>query len=397
MSVGPPRPSGPPPSVYDLHKAVISCDLSRDVLLRGIDERFVKSLPRANTVSAQYLQDIFELKRVVALADGSVPMVQWLANAAHLASGRKEANVFERALAALSAAEPRCPPAWQTPVPRAWGAPLSPLNASGYAVNISGSTVGLFASGPGAKASGSVSIGGTESAATLAQQVLGTALPALLDNAKEVGEWGPLLKVPFDDAVRAEASRIIAEALRGRGIRTESQGTGARGADMRDGCSMLCVHMGDAAAWVRGASPAGPAKPETPADKFIRAIFDDVVSDVLENASTRGLWTSVCDSAKDYQTKLHVVEAMTRRGIRTTASGGEHVYAHVPDLVTWARSGSPDSVGVIVECGGTVFRVRTRGNDVEKFGERGWTVVDRGDPLYGLAMEQAAPHLNLQR
>jgi WD40 repeat protein/nucleoside phosphorylase len=89
-----------------LHRAALDAGLAgaRADLLRGLDASFVASLPVSSSPSAQLLTDLYEL--VVALRDGSVPVVTWLKNALHFAAGRAEIAIFEEALAHLGHAIP---------------------------------------------------------------------------------------------------------------------------------------------------------------------------------------------------------------------------------------------------------------------------------------------------
>ncbi len=91
--------------IHELHAAVISVGLDRRALLSGIHAAFVASLPISSSPSAQILSDLAQLNSVEQLSDGSVPLLEWLRTAAHLAGPRKEGRVFEEAssLVALAA------------------------------------------------------------------------------------------------------------------------------------------------------------------------------------------------------------------------------------------------------------------------------------------------------
>ncbi|MEO7328745.1 MAG: hypothetical protein ABI193_09220 [Minicystis sp.] len=92
--------------ILELHEAVVSAQLagSRATLLVGIDAGFVAALPSAERPGEQILRDLGELSGVGALADRSVPLAIWLANAIRLAGLRREAAVFRAARARTHAA-----------------------------------------------------------------------------------------------------------------------------------------------------------------------------------------------------------------------------------------------------------------------------------------------------
>jgi WD40 repeat protein/nucleoside phosphorylase len=89
-----------------LHQAALDAGLAgaRADLLRGLDASFIASLPVSSSPSAQLLTDLYEL--VVALRDGSVPVVTWLKNALQFAAGRAEIAIFEEVLTHLGHAIP---------------------------------------------------------------------------------------------------------------------------------------------------------------------------------------------------------------------------------------------------------------------------------------------------
>jgi Effector-associated domain 5 len=85
---------------------------SRGALLAGVDRGLVMELPAARSGRAQLLVDLAELNRITTLADGTVPLVDWLNNAILLAGPRLGAEVFRAALEAVkseSEVEPRLP------------------------------------------------------------------------------------------------------------------------------------------------------------------------------------------------------------------------------------------------------------------------------------------------
>lgn len=93
--------------ILELHRAVVSAQLtgSRAALLVGIDAAFVAALPSAASPSDQILCDLGALNAAGGLADRSVPLAIWLANALTLAGVRKEAAVFRAARARLDGVE----------------------------------------------------------------------------------------------------------------------------------------------------------------------------------------------------------------------------------------------------------------------------------------------------
>jgi hypothetical protein len=99
-----------PAVIRELHAAAVSSGLvrSRDALLSGVDNRVVAGLPAAANPAAQLLVDLHELNTIGALADATVPLHTWLANAAHLAGLQREAALFEHHRDRLAPApEPR--------------------------------------------------------------------------------------------------------------------------------------------------------------------------------------------------------------------------------------------------------------------------------------------------
>jgi len=117
-----PETTSPPPSpapsiampllsledLHALHAAAVGARLaeSRATLLAGIDAVFIASLPVRSSPSEQVLSDLDALSQTGALADGSVPLLAWLQNAAHLAGAQVQATVFARAHAEITARRP---------------------------------------------------------------------------------------------------------------------------------------------------------------------------------------------------------------------------------------------------------------------------------------------------
>jgi SAM-dependent methyltransferase len=86
-----------PDDIHKLLAAVTSADLSnsRGALLVGIPHELVVSLATETKPRDQILRDLDTLNTVNALADGSVPILRWLMNAAELAGPRSEAAIFK--------------------------------------------------------------------------------------------------------------------------------------------------------------------------------------------------------------------------------------------------------------------------------------------------------------
>ena len=89
-----------PNHMLSLHAAIVSAHLSgsRTALLAGIPAEFVASVPFASTPAEQILCDLNAMNVACVLADGSVPLLTWLANAIALAGGRREMMIFQEVL-----------------------------------------------------------------------------------------------------------------------------------------------------------------------------------------------------------------------------------------------------------------------------------------------------------
>ncbi len=157
--------------ILELRRAVISACLgeSRRALLAHISAELVASLPVAAAPGEQVLMDIDALDRIGELTDGSVPLAVWLRNAIQLCGGRQEEKIFSDALeqvrggAALSARSQGIKSARQEP-----DQPAATIvhhhhgdahMGSTFTTNITGSTIGAFAQGDGAVATGHVVVG----------------------------------------------------------------------------------------------------------------------------------------------------------------------------------------------------------------------------------------------
>src|SRR5690242_8187522 len=86
--------------ILKLHQAALVAGLaaSRDALLGGIGENFVRTLRLTEAPAEQLLSDLHTLNATGELADGSVPLLLWLANAQAITFTRVESSVFERSL-----------------------------------------------------------------------------------------------------------------------------------------------------------------------------------------------------------------------------------------------------------------------------------------------------------
>jgi hypothetical protein len=108
--------------IRELHAAALSANLlaRRGALMAGIDGGFVASLDLGASPGEQVMMDLDALNKTGALADGTVPLRTWLANAAHLARERVEGALFARYRDGLPAAgPPRAAPAAGEPRPEA--------------------------------------------------------------------------------------------------------------------------------------------------------------------------------------------------------------------------------------------------------------------------------------
>src|SRR5262245_14717287 len=95
-----PMPILHPNHMLSLHAAIVDAHLSesRTALLAGIPAEFVASLPLASTPAEQVLCDLNAMNVACVLADGSMPLLTWLANAIVLAGGRRETMIFQEGL-----------------------------------------------------------------------------------------------------------------------------------------------------------------------------------------------------------------------------------------------------------------------------------------------------------
>jgi AAA-like domain/Effector-associated domain 5 len=102
----------PHPEIVKLYEAARSAGLvrSRDALLTGLDEGTCASLPQEPSPADQILRDLGALNATPALADGSVPLSTWLANAAVLAGPKVEAAFFKEVQVRIETAPSQPPP-----------------------------------------------------------------------------------------------------------------------------------------------------------------------------------------------------------------------------------------------------------------------------------------------
>lgn len=81
--------------IHEIHNVVVNLGLERVSLLQGLPRSYEASLPRATTLSAQYLLDLNNMNRVPRLNDGSCPLEIWLNNAKLLANPLPQEAVLE--------------------------------------------------------------------------------------------------------------------------------------------------------------------------------------------------------------------------------------------------------------------------------------------------------------
>ena len=96
--------------ILEIHAAAISAGMagSQIALLSGLDSGFVAGLPHDGSPGERLLATLHVLN-AARLANGSVPLRAWLANAIAIAGGKVEQRVFELAIAALRQAAPGSP------------------------------------------------------------------------------------------------------------------------------------------------------------------------------------------------------------------------------------------------------------------------------------------------
>lgn len=91
--------------ILALRDAALAAGLAdgREALLAGLDQRFIATLRTHASPGCQVLLDLQDLNAAGILLNGVVPLMIWLTNAVALSAPRREAIVFERALADCNA------------------------------------------------------------------------------------------------------------------------------------------------------------------------------------------------------------------------------------------------------------------------------------------------------
>ncbi len=93
-------------TLRNVSDAALNVGLDRDTLLASLDRRLAGGLAVAPNLRDQLLLDLYGLKNMGVLTDGSVPLRNWLVQASYLAKPRREAAVFEAAIVELDGALP---------------------------------------------------------------------------------------------------------------------------------------------------------------------------------------------------------------------------------------------------------------------------------------------------
>lgn len=92
----------PNPRIHEIVDAFLQLNMNvvtvRPALLMGLPVHFVGVLPVGLPPLPQLMADLGSMNQVERLADGTVPLQVWLANAATLATGTVQERVFRRAL-----------------------------------------------------------------------------------------------------------------------------------------------------------------------------------------------------------------------------------------------------------------------------------------------------------
>lgn len=86
--------------LHAIHEATLRLGFDRKVLLGHAGGSFVAGLPERSTPEQQMLSDLQHLNGL-SLSDQSVPLVDWLLTARHLARVHLDREIFEEALSAL--------------------------------------------------------------------------------------------------------------------------------------------------------------------------------------------------------------------------------------------------------------------------------------------------------
>ncbi|MCY1017922.1 protein kinase [Pyxidicoccus sp. MSG2] len=101
----------PDERILELHDVALNCDLAGQgtqlALLEGIDPGCVASIPVGVSPAATLMATLFRFNGIERLADGSVPLMQWLQRAWQLSRALQVAEHFQRCLQELSSGPAR--------------------------------------------------------------------------------------------------------------------------------------------------------------------------------------------------------------------------------------------------------------------------------------------------
>jgi len=182
--------------ILKLHAAVISAQLmtSRSALLTGIAGSFVAGLPDAENRADQILQDLNAMNDTGELADGSMPLATWLANAIGRTRGKREEAIFAAALehvrpgSSTPGASNRSTGAHAVSVPVVHHHHGDVHMGSTFTTTITGSTVGAVAVGDHATATGTVHVHHGQVTQAQHEEHVRKAKKALIDDEGKLDE-----------------------------------------------------------------------------------------------------------------------------------------------------------------------------------------------------------------
>jgi S1-C subfamily serine protease len=101
----------PDERILELHDVALNCDLvgqgTQLALLAGIDPACVASIPVGGPPAATLMATLFRFNGIERLADGSVPLLQWLQRAWQLSRALQKADHFKRCIQELSSGPSR--------------------------------------------------------------------------------------------------------------------------------------------------------------------------------------------------------------------------------------------------------------------------------------------------
>ncbi|RKH91190.1 hypothetical protein, partial [Corallococcus sp. AB038B] len=101
----------PDERILELHDVALNCDLvgqgTQLALLEGIDPACVAPIPVGGPPAATLMATLFRFNGIERLADGSVPLVQWLRRAWQLSRALQVADHFQRCIQELSSGPSR--------------------------------------------------------------------------------------------------------------------------------------------------------------------------------------------------------------------------------------------------------------------------------------------------